>query len=67
MPLYNWQIIIPGQTEAPNEDALAKTLKNQVSMSMNVAGSAKTVRIEIEAASGLVTAQGADMPKLREH
>lgn len=61
MPLYSWQVVISGQTEAPTEESLQKTLVNQVTISANVAGSLKNVRVEIEPTSGLLL--GADVRK----
>jgi hypothetical protein len=68
MPLFNWSITFTGEgVEAPNEDAVRKTLSNQASLSANVVGSLKNIRIEVEQTSGIVTAPAGAMPDLRKH
>lgn len=54
MPLYNWTVLIVGQTDAPSQDALEKTLKNQTSFSVNIAGSVKKILVSSEPDSGLI-------------
>lgn len=62
MPLFNWQVMIHGQTEAPSEEVLAKTLANQVSISLNVAHSVQPARIIVEPASNIQLAQ--EIPRI---
>lgn len=65
MPLYNWTVLIVGQTDAADQEKLELTLKNQVSYSCNVAGSVKKIVVSSEPDSGLVIA--ADLKHTREH
>jgi hypothetical protein len=68
MPRYNWSITYLGEgVEAPNEDALKKTLLNQTSISGNVAGSLKNIRVEVDAQSGIISAAGSPIPDVRRH
>jgi hypothetical protein len=68
MPLYNWSVTFIGEgVEAANEDVLKKTLSNQTSISANAAGSLKTVRVEVEPASGIIAPPAGAIPDLRKH
>jgi hypothetical protein len=56
MPLFNWSVVILGQTEAADQEKLEQTLKNQVSYSVNVAASVAKVVVSSQAQSGLTVA-----------
>jgi hypothetical protein len=67
MPFYNWTITFAGEgVEAVSEEAVKKALANQATISANVAGSLKAIRIEVEPASGLIMPAGS-APDLRKH
>lgn len=68
MPLFNWSVTFAGEgVDAPNEDAVRKTLSNQTSISGNVAGSLKKILIEVEPTSGIISAPAGSMPDVRKH
>jgi hypothetical protein len=64
MPLYNWTVVLLGQLEAPSQDAVERTLRNQTTISLNMYPAIKHVMVTAES-GGILTADPAALEELQ--